>query len=210
MNRRSVEVMLLGLVLAVSGCLLPRAESQPVHTYQLNPDGGYVEAGSQDPNGPVLLVNVTQSEPGFDTPRMAYLSRPYELRYYATHQWADTPARLFSPLLVHAVSRSGAWRAVLPWPNSARGDYRLDSQGFTVQQEFLQQPSHVRFRVWMQLVELKESRVISTRMFEVTEGAPSEDAYGCVLAANRAAAAILDQVALWLEGCARHLPECRR
>jgi cholesterol transport system auxiliary component len=141
---------------------------------------------------------------------MAYLKRRYEVEYYATSQWADTPARLFAPLLVQALSRSGVWRAVIPLPGAVRGDYRLDSYGFAVRQEFLQQPSRVRVTARMQLVELRGSGVVGDRSFEVVEDAPSEDAYGGVLAANRAAAAMLAQVVSWAEGCMRRPPACDR
>jgi cholesterol transport system auxiliary component len=46
--------------------------------------------------------------------------------------------------------------------------------------------------------------------FEAIELAPSENAYGGVLAANRAVAALLDQMTSWLGECVRHSPECRR
>ena len=61
-----------------------------------------------------------------------------------------------------------------------------------------------------QLVDLKESRVVSTRLFEAEEPAPSEDAYGGVLAANAAMARMLSQVAAWGQACVRHQPECIR
>ncbi len=210
MRRRIGQATLAILMITTTGCLFPRSESLPLHTYQLSPGPWLEEAPPTDSNGPILLVNPPQSEPGFDTPRMVYLTRRYELEYYAKNQWAETPARMFAPLLVQALSRNGAWRAVIPLPSSVRGDYRLDSHGLSVQQEFLQRPSRVRLMVRTQLVDLKESRIMSTRTFEAVEDAPTEDAYGGVLAANRAVAAILDQVASWLQGCLRHDPECSR
>jgi cholesterol transport system auxiliary component len=141
---------------------------------------------------------------------MVYFKRLYELEHYAMNQWADTPARMFAPLLIQALGQTGAWRAVIPLPGSVRGDYRLDSQGFALQQEFLQQPSRVRVMIRTHLIDLKESRVVGTRAFEAVENAPSEDAYGGVLAANRAIATLLDHVAAWLQECVRHSPECDR
>jgi cholesterol transport system auxiliary component len=141
---------------------------------------------------------------------MAYRKRPYEVEYYGMSQWADAPARLLLPLLVHALSRSGAWGAVIPAPGPVRGDYRLDSYGLAVRQEFFQRPSRVWVTVRMQLVDVKEPRIVGVRMFEAVEDAPSEDAYGGVTAANRAAAALLGQVATWAEGCLHKPSECNR
>lgn len=205
-----VPAVLVLLMATLGGCLSPRGEAPPVHTYQLSLDAWSGETRPPDAGGPVLLVGPPQPQPGFDTPRMVYLKRPYELEYYAVNQWADTPARLFAPLLARALGQTGQWRAVIPLPNSIRGDYRLDSHGVAVQQEFLQQPSLVRVTAHAQLVDLKESRIVSARTFDAVEEAPSEDAYGGVLAANKAIAKLLDQVASWLQGCARHAPECNR
>jgi cholesterol transport system auxiliary component len=60
------------------------------------------------------------------------------------------------------------------------------------------------------LIEVKESRLVGTRAFEAVEKAQSDDAYGGVLAANRAIATLLDDLASWLRECMRHSPECSR
>ena len=197
-------------VLTTSGCFSPRGDALPVHTFQLSVDGGSDEGLPVPADGPVLLVSLPQAEPGFETPRMVYVTRQFELEYYATNQWAESPARLFSPLLVQSAGRTGDWRTVVALPSSIRGDYRLDVAGFAVQQEFLQRPSRVRMTLRSQLVELKESRVVSTKTFEAVAQAPSEDAYGGVLAANQATGTMLAQVTSWLQSCVRHQPECNR
>ena len=198
------------LVMTVTGCLSPRTDSSEIHTYQLSLDGWSSETRPGKLDGPVMLVSQPQAEPGFETQRMVYIKRPYELEYYAVNQWADTPVRMFTPLMVQALNQSDAWRAVIPLPSSIRGDYRLDTHGFLLQQEFLQQPSRVRVMVRMQLVDLKESTILSTRAFEVVENATSENPYGGVQAANRAVAGLLDQIGSWLRQCVQHSPECRR
>ena len=198
------------LMMTGTGCPSLRSGSEAFHTYQLSLDGSHNEARPAGGNGPVFLVSTPQAEPGFETPRMVYVKRPYELEYFAANQWADTPARMFTPLLVQALNQDDAWRAVLPLPSSLRGDYRLDTHGFLLQQEFLQQPSRMRVMVRAQLVDLKESTILSTRVFEIIENATSENPYGGVQAANRAVAALLDQMASWLRECVRHSPECGR
>jgi cholesterol transport system auxiliary component len=196
------------LVITAAGCLSPRAESPPTHTYQLSLVAEHADPRPADLNGPVLLVSPLQAEPGFETPWMVYVRRPYELEHYAVNQWADTPARMITTLMVQKLDRTGIWRAVVPLPSSVRGDYRLDAHGFALRQEFLQQPSRVRVTVHAQLVDVKESRVVGARTFEAMENAPSEDAYGGVVAANRAVAGLLDRIAAWLQDCVRRSPEC--
>lgn len=210
MRWRIAHTAVVLLLATAGGCLSPRGEAPPIHMYQLSLDAASREGSSIDGAGSVLLVGQPQPLPGFESPRMVYLKRPYELEFYAANQWADAPARLFAPLLVQALSQTGTWRAVVALPGSVRGDYRLDSSGFIVQQEFVRRPSLVRMSLRGQLIDLKESRVVGTKMFEVEEPAPSEDAYGGVLAANRATATMLAQIASWLQSCVRRAPECNR
>lgn len=199
------------LMVTMAACLGPRTESLPTHTFHLSLDGTEREEPRlPDVGAPVLLVSPPQADPGFETPRMVYVKRPYELEYYAVNQWADSPARMIGPLMVHALGRTASWRAVIPLPSSIRGDYRLDSHGLTLQQEFLDKPSLVRATLRAQLVDVKDSKVVGSKTFEVVEPAPSEDAYGGVLAANLATAALLNRLALWLQDCIQHQQACGR
>lgn len=210
MKYRIVRVACILLALTAAGCLSSRSESQSAHTYRLSLDPERTAVRPADINGPILQVSLPLAEPGFETPRMVYVKRLYELEYFALNQWADPPARMLASLMVQALGRTGSWRAVVPVPGSIRGDFRLDSYGFILQQEFMQDPSLVRVTLRAQLVEVKESRVVGTRAFEAVEKAQSDDAYGGVVAANRAIAALLDDLASWLRDCARHSPECSR
>jgi cholesterol transport system auxiliary component len=128
--------------------------------------------------------------------------------YYATHQWVESPPRMLAPLLVQALERTGAWKSVVQVPTIVVGDYRLESDQFTLEQRFFEQPNRVRVALRAQLLDLKQYGVVGTKWFEVFEVAPSEDADGGVTAANRAAGRLLDDVAIWASGCVKHSEDC--
>lgn len=204
MQVRLYTLMGIGIVsLALAGCLsLPR-EERPIHTFILRLDrsaGGAaipeVKAGAG-----ILIVNVPVAQPGFDTPRMAYTQRPYEVSYYATHQWADPPARMLTPLLVQALEQTGYWRAIVTMPTSVRGDHRVDIDQLVLLQDFLQKPSQVRVALRLQIIKLPDYLVLGTRLFDVVEEASTDDAYGGTVAANRAVERLVKEVAGWLSGC---------
>ena len=207
---RIVHASCVVLALVTSGCISFRGGSEAAHTYQLSLEGAQREVHAADGNSPVVQLSPPQAEPGFETPRMVYLKRPYELEYFAANQWADTPANMVAPLLAQSLSQSGIWRDVVLLPSLVPGDYRLDVYGFALQQEFVQQPSRVRVTARAQLVDLKLSMIVGVQRFEAIEPAPSENAYGGVVAANRAVAALLDQITVWLRECVGHSPTCRR
>ncbi len=188
-------------LIAVSpyGCSLGPTETTPVHTYLLEPSYS-AKAIPRTPardNRATLLISVPRAQPGFETPRMAYLLRPHELNYYAFNRWVDTPAGMLLRSLSQAMERSGLWRAVVQAPSPVRADYRLDCDNLVLEQQFFSR-SRVRLTLRAQLIDVKRQSVIGTHSFEVVEPSPSEDAYGGVLAANLASARLLNLMAEWL------------
>ena len=204
-NRRVLQWVgvLLGACV-LTACVVPRSADNPVHTFVLAVDESVLRTNPRaKPPGihGVLVVGAPQAEAGFEQPRMAYLQRPYEVSYYATNVWVDTPARMVAPVLLQSLERTNFWRVVVPMPTAVRGDYRLDISGLMLQQEFLQRPSGTRVRLRAQLTETKEQRILGVRSLESFEPAPSEDAYGGVLAAIRAVTRVLESLNDWLSSC---------
>jgi cholesterol transport system auxiliary component len=191
-----------GLCVALAGCLsIPHETRDTVHTFVLALDSQNADRPPVKPGAGVLVVNMPQARPGFESPNIAYMQRPYEIGYYATHQWAETPPRMLHPLLVQTFERTGVWRAVVAMPTSVRGDLRLDLDQVVLVQEFLQRPSRVLVSLRAQLLALPSYQVIGGRHFEATEPAPTDDAYGGAVAANRAAQALVKDLGDWLAGC---------
>ncbi|MEO5954855.1 MAG: ABC-type transport auxiliary lipoprotein family protein [Nitrospiraceae bacterium] len=201
---RLCTVMGIGIVaLGLAGCLsLPRDEQQ-TQTFFLSLDrpagGGSIP--DVKPKAGILVVNMPVVQPGFDTQRMAYTQRPYEVSYYATHQWADSPARMLTPVLIQALEQTGYWRAIVPMPTAVRGDHRVEIDQLELVQTFLKKPSQVRLALRVQVIKLPEYLVLGTRLFDAVEGASTDDAYGGAVAANRAADRLVREVAGWLSGC---------
>jgi cholesterol transport system auxiliary component len=187
-------------LLALAACSIGPSESRAPTTYLLDPQIAF-KTSPGNPNwsaSATLLVSPPRPQAGFDTARMAYLRRPHEVSYYAFNQWADTPARMLMGLLAQAMERTDLWRAVVQTPSPVRADYRLDSDNLVLEQQFFSTPSRVRLALRVQLIDLKQQRVIDTRDFEVFEDAPSDEPYGGVIAANRTTAKLLEQVADWV------------
>ena len=142
----------------------------------------------------VLEVSVPRASPGFDTPRMVYVQRPYELDHFANNRWADAPARMLGPLLTQALEQSGGFRTVVQAPTAVPADVRVNTELIRLQQNFSIRPSRAEVALRVQLVDARARRVLATRVFEETETAPSDDAYGGVAGANAALARVLVQV----------------
>ncbi|MCR4331902.1 MAG: ABC-type transport auxiliary lipoprotein family protein, partial [Sulfuricaulis sp.] len=126
----------------------------------------------------VLAVSMPRARPGFDTPRMAYLRQPHELDYFVTSRWVDTPSRMLGPLLAQALEQTGSFRAIVQTPGVIPADIRLDTELIRMQQEFRTQPSRVQLTLRAQLIDVVGKRVIAVMLFDESENATSDDAYG--------------------------------
>lgn len=178
---------------------LPGQKPEAVERYALD-----VEFGEAPGPGtaPAIAVPAPRAAPGLDGPRLVYVRRPHELRHYARADWVEPPARMVGPLLVRALESTGRFQAVVAAPGGASAGLRLDTEIVHLQQEFTETPSRLRFALRAQLVDVAAGRVLGTRELEAVEVAPSEDAYGGVLAANRAVQRVLEETASWCAGLA--------
>lgn len=154
-------------------------------------------SASPSPTAPTLIVSPPHGASGFDSPRIIYLRTAHKLEYFSHSEWADTPARMLSPLIVNALESSGAFRAVVPSPSAAAGDLRLDTELIRLQQDFGSTPSGVRFTLRATLVDNATRKVLAWREFDENAAATSDDPYGGVLAANRAVRSALEKLGLW-------------
>jgi cholesterol transport system auxiliary component len=176
------------LLAGCTGLQAPKVES--THLYLL--DAKPVKQLLPQRREQVLAISQPGSWPGFDTPQMAYLRQPLTLEYFATHRWVDTPPRMLMPLLMRALEPD--FRAIVQAPGMIPADLRLDTELIRLQQNFSTRPSRIQLTLRAQLIDMKDKRVIAVKLFDESENSASDDAYGGVLATNRALQRILEQL----------------
>ncbi len=202
LSARLLVVSVFATLAAGCSSLLPKAAPPPAF-YSLD---GNVRLPATLPTlgaGPTLVVSPPQAAAGFDSNRMIYLRQAHHLEYFAHSEWVDTPARMAAPLMVAALQRSPALRAVLLAPGSAAADLRLDTQILRMQHDFTSTPSRVRLTLRATLVDSATRRVLAWREFDHVALATSEDAYGGVLAAHAAWQGVLTELMTLSEDTAR-------
>ena len=144
---------------------------------------------------PTLIINSPSAASGFDSTHIIYVRGSHTREYFSHSEWVDTPARMLAPLIVAAIEKGGAFRAVVLAPSGAAADFRLDTEIMRLEQDFVDQPSRVRFTLRAYVVDDATRRVIAWREFDETIAAASEDPYGGVVAANRAVQIVLEELA---------------
>jgi cholesterol transport system auxiliary component len=186
--------VLAACLVLIGGCTgLPPAQVEAPDTYLL--DARPANPVARPRGDLVLAVGMPRARAGYDTAQIAYVRRPHELEYFAKSRWVDAPARMLAPILAQALEHGGGFRAVLQAPTGIPADLRLDTEVIRLQHDFAMQPSRVELVLRAQLVDLRTRRVLAEREFAEVEIAPSEDAYGGVIAANRALQRMLAQLA---------------
>jgi cholesterol transport system auxiliary component len=195
---RHTAAAIAGLsVLLLAGCsALSLQQPAPSGTYVLEaePPGPL----ALDPQGPTLLVERPTAAAGYDGADMLYVRKAHQLEHFAHHRWADTPAQMLQPLLVAAAEASGRCRAVITSRSRQGVALRLDTELVRLRQDFRQTPSRVELVVRLYLFDARSGEALASRLIEIDEPTPDDTPYGGVLAANRAAARLLEDLTAWL------------
>jgi cholesterol transport system auxiliary component len=199
-------VIILSTTLVACNPLKPAAD-QPITFYGLNslelsslttnPRVGTTSAL----NLPTLIVNPPHAAAGFDTSKIIYLRKKFQIDYYAQSEWIAPPPRMLAPLIVERLSRTGKFKAVVLTPTAVVADLRLTAEIVRLQHEFFDETaaSRVRFTLRVQIMDEKTRRVLEYRELDAVVAATTENAAGGVSAANSAAQVVLDNLAVLME-----------
>jgi cholesterol transport system auxiliary component len=209
-RRRAAHALLLA---SIGGCsALQPSTTPPPAFYSLDSASLDASAGPQPPDAlpaglATLIVNPPHAAAGFDSKRILYVRQDHKVESFAHSEWVDPPARMLAPLVVAAIGKTGAFRAVVPTPSAAAGDLRLDVELVRLQHEFQGSPSRVRLTLRAYIVDDKTRLVLARREFDASIPSASEDPYGGVVAANGAVRAVLDELAAFCAAVAKSRPE---
>jgi cholesterol transport system auxiliary component len=148
----------------------------------------------------VLVVFPPQTRPLYDTAQMAYTIRPYEVAYFAQHEWGETPGQMLQPLLVRTLQNTHYFSAVLSPPYAGHYSYALRTEIRELVADFSSEPAELQLSLRFQLSEGATGRIVATREISVREPMQDRTPYGGVVAANDATAkALLDLARFVLE-----------
>lgn len=200
----------LATAIVMTSCTLPGPERE-MTTYLLEWSGPV--ATERPPLMPCAAVLVTAplSAPGYATARMAYTQQNHRVDYFATHRWADTPARMLAPLLARSLQTSGLFKAAVESPAPINAQLRLESEVLELRQVFSPQESKIRLRLKINLYDLANNRLVTSRVFSVDEPAETRDPYGGVVAANHAVDRMFEELISYLRGAlSGHPLGCRK
>ena len=142
---------------------------------------------------PVMLVATPRAAAGFDTDRIVYVLEEHRLQPYADSQWIATPSKMLEPLISAALSRTGAFGAVLEAPSAVNAQWELQSNVVRLEHEV--GAARFRFTLHVTLIEKQTRTVVLARDFDASESITGTGPAAAVAAANVVVAEVLHQMA---------------
>lgn len=178
-------IILLISLFTLSGCGLFSPVSQPaMNTYLLNDP--VTQSAQSVKSKKILLVSEISSPSWLDTAQMAYQTDNNQVSYFALNKWAAPPADLLQPIIVHALSASGRYHAVVAAPFNGNYDQRLDIQLLEMQQVFTPKTSYYRMTLRAQLIGKSSQKILALKRFDLRMPSTQNNPEGGVAAANQA------------------------
>ncbi len=196
-RRHRTATLLLCVPMLLAGCggLLPKAPERPL--YRLSP----AVASAQSPHrvGALLVVATPTASAGLDTKRMALISSPVLIDYFADGEWVDRPPFLIKEALIEGFQRSGAFAGVSSEGLGLSADYVLntDIRDFTAIYDSSGGPPLARVRIAAELITMPGRNIAAATSVtrEARAGAP--DLPSIVSAFGQALGAAIQDLIAW-------------
>lgn len=155
-----------------------------VNQYQLTAYDASVQSKSKTHH--TITVTQPMAMAGYDTEKMLYIIKPFQLSAFANNSWASAPATMLFPLITESLEKSGYFFAVVSGTGTDVTEYRLETELITLQQNFLIKPSQLELAVQMTLIHVVDNRVVAAKTVHERIPCKLDAPYGGVRAANHA------------------------
>lgn len=190
---RASLLLTASAAMLVSGCSLfsPITNEMRVEVIDKLP----LEVPQRQTHTATLLILAPNSNPVYDTVRIAYRTQPHQIEYFSRHEWGATPAQMLLPLLTQTMENTGYFNAVVTPPYFGPYRYALRTEILELTQDFTVTPATVYLSLRVQLVDGTSNRIIASRAITMNEPMLQENPYAGVVAANDVAAQALQQIA---------------
>lgn len=180
----------------ICSCSLLSPQKTPeISTYTLSAHDRVYHATTHKTKKITLIVNTPTAVTGYDSRKMIYSKKRYELNHFALNQWAAPPAEMIHPILVQKLRDTGQFNAVMSNEYNSNPQYVLRVHLIELQQNFAVQPSQIQLKIQAEILTSNDNKVIKTQTFNTSIRTLQNTPYGGVLAANKAVDLLLNQIA---------------
>jgi cholesterol transport system auxiliary component len=142
-----------------------------------------------------LLILAPETSAVYDTTRMAYQMRPYEIAYFSRTEWGERPSQMIQPLLVQTLQKTHCFTAVVTPPFTGHFTHTLRTEILALLQDFTAEPAALQLTLRVQLIAEAGNEVLGTKEISVREPMREKTPRAGAVAANDAMANALKELA---------------
>ncbi|HJQ61400.1 MAG TPA: ABC-type transport auxiliary lipoprotein family protein [Burkholderiales bacterium] len=198
----ATRVLTAGAFAALLAGCLSFGQQEPQRYYVLEPDGKARPNRPANPRATTLLVAPTSASAFYETAEIAYSRAPGERAYYQLSSWTEHPSRRITGMLIARLEGAGSFETIAYAASGVQGDLVLNTHLTAFYHDATTPPGRVHVALTAELIDPQKRALVARRSFEQSAPAATYDAAGAVGAFNRATAAILDDIAAWIEATA--------
>jgi len=141
-----------------------------------------------------ILVTEPQVVAGYETEKMLYVNETFSLKSFANNAWIAPPAQMLYPLLIESLQASHVFRVVANTLYAEPVGYRLDTQLLKLQQNFMHKPSTLELSVKAVLTDVKQQKIIASKIITYRIPCTKDTPVGGVIAANQATESLTNAI----------------
>jgi len=199
MTRLPVSLFLLALLLG--GCTAISAledASRPLEIYELRtPPAGSLTARPRDIE---LVVEEPYSSGALATERIMIRPGPLRAQYLPGVRWADPAPAMVQTLLLRSLAETGAFGSVGRRPVGTTADFAILSEltDFQAETSTGRDGATIAVRLMVRILRERDSRVVATRTFSVSESAAATDPDTVAAAFDAAARRMMADIVPWV------------
>ena len=184
----------------IAGCLSSGERSY--QRYYVLEDAGVHATPAKSSRASTLLIAPTTASGFYETQDIVYSRTPGTRAYYQYHAWVERPGRAIGELLVARLARGNAFRAITRATSGIQGELVLNTHLSEFYHDASAEPGRVRVALTAELIDPVRRVLVARRTFTQTMPAVTYDAPGAARALNLATAAVLDELAAWVDAVA--------
>lgn len=141
-----------------------------------------------------LHVFLPETQPIYNTTKMAYTIQPHQIAFFGYNEWAETPSEIFYPLIIKTFQNTHYFQAVVGQPYNGHYDYGVSTQILDLRQDLTLPCPSLSITIRVQVSDGRTKKILATNEFTILEPLLRITPYDGVIAANHAVAKILDML----------------
>ncbi len=179
----------------MSGCNLFSPQKTPeISSYTFSIHSRHYHASTPNAKRIAVFVNTPTAITGYDSRKMMYSTKPYQLNHFALNQWSAPPAEMLQPIMVQKLRDTGKINAIMSNEYNTNQQYVLRLHLIELRQNFISKPSQIQLKIQAEILSAHNINVINAHTFSTSIIAPQNTPYGGVIAANKAVDLLLNQI----------------